>query len=94
MITIYGFDPKHFSCAPCVNAKRFCEAKNIPYEFIAVSQDQEDPNNKSVSFNQPVINELVCRLKRESSNGLAMPQIFNGEVHIGGFSELRTYKFN
>lgn len=94
MITIYGFDPKHFHCAPCINAKRFCEMKGYTYNFIPVSSDKVDGE---VIFDEVVLKQLATRLNRESTRGLSMPQIFTEhegqQLYIGGFSDLRTWDF-
>ncbi|AHY25332.1 thioredoxin [Serratia phage PS2] len=93
MITIYGFNPEHFTCAPCINAKRFCEMKKIPYEFISVSSGS---SMGQVEFDEEVLKTLAARLGRPDTRGLSMPQIFeyndDGDHYIGGFSDLRTYK--
>ena len=93
MITIYGVDSNHIHCAPCINAKRFCEVKGYEYTFIPVSKDKIDGE---VIFDEEVLKELASRLGRDSTRGLSMPQIIDGDgpdaVHVGGFSDLRTYK--
>ncbi|QQV88937.1 thioredoxin [Providencia phage PSTRCR_121] len=88
MIKIYGFNPDHFKCAPCINAKRFCETKGHEYEFISVS------SAPGPEFNQEVIAELLQMLGRESQVGLTMPQVFIDGVSIGGFDDLRKHKWN
>jgi glutaredoxin len=86
MIKIYGFNPEHFKCTPCINAKRFCETKGHEYEFISVS------SATGPEFNQEVIDELLQMLGRDSQVGLTIPQVFIDDKHIGGFDELRKYK--
>lgn len=90
MVKIYGFDEKYFRCVPCINAKRFCTVKGKEYEFISVvnGRDENGP-----TFDEDVISELLTRLGRKEKTGLTMPQIFDGDIHIGGFSELRGYSF-
>lgn len=99
MFYIYGYNPDHFACGPCINAKRLCEAKGYDYEFISVSKGTE--MGRPV-FNQEVIENLLGLLDRETPTGLTMPQIFyiehgpvlkmNDLVHVGGFNELRSFK--
>ncbi len=92
MLTIFGYDSSIHKCVHCDNAKRFCDMKGIPFEFMNVAISKE---NGDIIFDQEVIDELLHRLNRESKTGLTMPQIFREDTgeHIGGFSELRTYKF-
>ena len=90
MVTIYGYDEQFHKCVPCLNAKRFCAAKGKDYNFISVvnGKDENGP-----IFDESVISELLARLGRKEKTGLSMPQIFDGDTHIGGFSELRGYSF-
>lgn len=92
MLTIFGYDSAIHKCVHCDNAKRFCTQKGIPFEFVSVapSKDENGP-----VFDDEAIAELLHRLERDSKVGLTMPQIFREDTgeHIGGFSELRTYKF-
>ena len=90
MVTIYGYDEQFHKCVPCLNAKRFCSAKGKNYNFISVvnGKDENGP-----IFNESVISELLSRLGRKEKTGLTMPQIFDGNKSIGGFDDLKKYKF-
>lgn len=92
MLTIFGYDSAIHKCVHCDNAKRFCTQKGIPFEFVSVALGKID---NDIEFDREAISELLHRLGRESKVGLTMPQIFREDTgeHIGGFSELRTYKF-
>lgn len=88
MLTIFGYDEKIHKCVPCLNAKRFCTVKKLPYEFISVVNGKDD--NGPV-FNKSVVDNLLTRLGRDTQVGLTMPQIFWGGEHIGGFDDLKTF---
>ena len=60
------------SCVFCLRAKEFLRSKGIPYEEVDVTGDDEARA------------ELVDR-----SNGRrTVPQIFVGDVHVGGYTDL------
>ena len=82
-VEIYGFDPKHFKCVPCINAKRLADIKKLDYTFIPVSEGEGPVLNKKI------IDQLVKRLNRRSEVGLTMPQIFIDDVSIGGFDKFK-----
>lgn len=88
MFTIYGYDEHIHKCVPCINAKRLLATKKKEFEFISVviGKDENGP-----VFDDGVILTLLDRLNRDSKVGLTMPQIFEDEVYIGGFTELREY---
>lgn len=90
MIEIYGFDEKYFNCVPCQNAKRFCSARKKDYTFKSVVNGKD---GSGLVFDEPIVDELLQRLGRESKVGLTMPQVFVDGVSIGGFDKLREYKF-
>ncbi|QPI13764.1 thioredoxin [Serratia phage 4S] len=100
MIVIYGFDPAHFNCVPCVNSKRYCEAKKLDYVFRPITKGKL--GDGQVEVDDDVLVEMFARLGVVHTPGkmprTSFPQIFHereGEetVHIGGFDKLRTYKF-
>lgn len=92
MLMIYGYNSEVRKCVHCDNAKRFCDMKGIPFEFMSVAVGKV---GNDIEFDNEVVAELLHRLGRDSKVGLTMPQIFREDTgeHIGGFSELRTYKF-
>lgn len=87
MLTIFGFDEKVRKCPHCINAKRLAEAKGIAYEFISIVELV----NSQPEFIQERLDELMKRMNRTSSTGATMPQIFLGDTHIGGFSDMAKY---
>ncbi|WJZ27953.1 thioredoxin domain [Serratia phage 92A1] len=100
MIVIYGFDPAHFNCVPCVNAKRYCEAKKLEYVFRPITKGVAADGQ--VEVDDDVLTEMFARQGVVHTPGkiprTTFPQIFHereGEetVRIGGFDQLRTYKF-
>ncbi|QQV89660.1 thioredoxin [Proteus phage SJ_PmiM] len=84
-VEIYGFDPKHFKCVPCINAKRLADIKKLDYKFIPVSEGEGPILNKQI------IDQLVKRLNRRSEVGLTMPQIFIDDKSIGGFDKFKEF---
>lgn len=86
---VFGYDNKHFKCVPCINSKRLLDAKKIPYEFYAVTSGNNEDG--SPIFNEEIISSLLTRLNRPTRVGLTMPQIFDEDKPIGGFSELKEY---
>lgn len=60
-------------CGYCTAAKRFFQARNIPYEEIDLTTD---PEGRA---------DLEARTGRRT-----VPQIFIGEVHVGGYTDLRA----
>jgi glutaredoxin 3 len=68
-------DIKVFSarfCGYCTAAERLLKSKGLEYEIIKVD---EDPENR--------------KLMREMTGGAqSVPQIFIGDLHVGGFDDL------
>ena len=60
------------SCVFCLRAKEFLRAKGVPYEEVDVTDDDD-----------------ARAVLAERANGqLTVPQIFVGEVHVGGYTDL------
>lgn len=59
-------------CGYCQRAKQFLEGKGIPYEEIDVSNDDA----------------MRAELVRMSDGQRTVPQIFIGDHHVGGYSDL------
>ena len=59
-------------CGYCELAKRLLTEKGVPYSEI------------DVSANRALLSEMVGR----SGGQMALPQIFVGDRHVGGFNEL------
>lgn len=102
MIVIYGFDPAHFNCVPCVNSKRYCEAKKIEYVFRPITKGVQE--NGEVEVDDEVLTEMFARQGVVHTPGkiprTTFPQIFHDlvidgherTVYVGGFDKLRTYR--
>jgi glutaredoxin 3 len=59
-------------CGYCVAAKRLLAAESIPYREIRVDDDHE----------------ARMRLVQASGGVRTVPQVFVGEVHVGGYDDL------
>lgn len=70
-------------CSGCEAAKTLLKSKNIKYtEFILnVGQKQEEGKNYVP----------VQHLKDKLPNAKSVPQIFEGNTHIGGLAELQKF---
>jgi glutaredoxin 3 len=60
------------SCVFCLRAKEYLRSKGVAYEEVDVTGDEE----------------ARARLVERSSGQLTVPQIFVGEVHVGGYTDL------
>ena len=60
------------ACGYCVQAKRLLEEKQVPFEEVDVSYDAE----------------MRRAMMEKSGDRMTVPQIFVGEMHIGGCDEL------
>lgn len=90
-VEIYGYDPKFYTCAPCINAKRMCELKkekfDIDMTFFSVAKGKTE-SGKPI-LDTAVTSDLCRRLQRTTVMGMSMPQIFVDGAPIGGFDKLR-----
>jgi glutaredoxin 3 len=59
-------------CGYCTRAKQFLQGKGVPYEEIDVSNDDA----------------LRADLIEKSNGQRTVPQIFIGDHHVGGYSDL------
>ncbi|ASU00530.1 thioredoxin [Aeromonas phage AS-yj] len=89
MITIFGFDPDNYKCVPCIKAKKFADTKKLDYVFKPILKTGTSEESRS---NKKELGERRKALGLEIT-GFTMPQIFVGDVLIGGFDELRNYEF-
>ena len=64
------------TCPYCIKAKNLLESNEIPYESITV-----DGRSDEFDYREALI---------EGTNHRTFPNIFLGEKHIGGFSELNA----
>lgn len=60
------------SCVFCLRAKEYLRSKGVAYEEVDVTGDEE----------------ARARLVERSSGQRTVPQIFVGEVHVGGYTDL------
>ena len=60
------------SCVFCLRAKEYLRAKGVPYEEVDITDDDK-----------------ARAVLAERANGRrTVPQIFVGEVHVGGYTDL------
>ena len=79
MITIYSKP----SCTICDQAKALLESKGIEFSELILDVGQaQDPAKTYVP---------VTTLKDRVPTARTVPQIFDDEHHIGGYTELRQY---
>jgi len=79
MITIYSKP----SCTFCDQAKALLNSKGIEFKELILDVGQEqDPSKTYVS---------VASLKDRVPTARTVPQIFNDDYHIGGYTELRQF---
>lgn len=78
-VVVYGVDKKDFLCPFCEKAKSLLQEKEIDFTFLEVKHSKEN------------IDSLLKRLNKDSLKGMTVPQIFIGEDHIGGFTELKSH---
>ena len=74
MITIYGKE----GCTFCDQAKALCESKGVGFKYLTLGVDYERE-----SFIQMMQDEYNIMPR-------TMPQIVDGDVYIGGFTELKN----
>jgi len=60
------------SCVFCLRAKDYLKAKGVPYQEVDVTGDDA----------------ARARLVERSNGQRTVPQIFVGEVHVGGYTDL------
>ena len=61
-------------CGYCAAAKRLLSGKGVPYQEIDVSRD---PAKRA-------------EMMQKSNGGRTVPQIFIGDLHIGGFDDMNA----
>ena len=60
------------SCVFCLRAKEYLRSKGVPYEEVDVTGDEA----------------ARARLVERANGQRTVPQIFVGEVHVGGYTDL------
>ena len=75
-IIIYGKP----GCIFCVKAKHFLERRHIPYTYIDIFSDIEQPD-------KDVVNDVIATGYR------SMPMVFIDGAFIGGYHELEKRSF-
>jgi len=63
-------------CGFCVRAKELCELKGLDYRYIDIHKENISKQDLEKTVGKPV--ETV-------------PQVFCGQEHIGGFTELSAF---
>lgn len=60
------------SCVFCLRAKEFLRSRGVAYREVDVSRDDE----------------ARARLVEQSNGQRTVPQIFVGDVHVGGYTDM------
>ncbi|HVP59685.1 MAG TPA: glutaredoxin 3 [Myxococcaceae bacterium] len=60
------------SCVYCLRAKEYLRSKGVPYEEVDVTGDDA----------------ARARLVEQANGQRTVPQIFVGDVHVGGYTDL------
>jgi len=60
------------SCVFCLRAKEFLRSRGVPYREVDVSGDDE----------------ARARLIEQANGQRTVPQIFVGDLHVGGYTDL------
>jgi len=60
------------SCVFCLRAKAYLHAKGVPFEEVDVTDDEA----------------ARVRLVEQANGQRTVPQIFVGDVHVGGYTDL------
>ena len=60
------------SCVFCLRAKEFLRSRGVPYQEVDVSGDDE----------------ARARLIEQANGQRTVPQIFVGDLHVGGYTDL------
>ena len=63
-------------CGYCVRAKQVLEMRNLPHKYVDMMREGISPADLAKTIGKPV---------------RTVPQIFHGEQHIGGYTELEQY---
>jgi len=71
-VTIYG----RSCCGFCVQAKRLCEARNIPYVWVDMIEKGMSKQDIADKIGRPVY---------------TVPQILVGNQYVGGFDQFYAY---
>ncbi len=63
-------------CGYCVRAKQVLEMRSLPHKYIDMMREGISPADLEKTIGKPV---------------RTVPQIFHGEEHIGGYTDLEQY---
>jgi glutaredoxin 1 len=63
-------------CGFCVRAKELCELKELDYRYIDIHKENISKEDLEKTVGKPVS---------------TVPQVFCGQEHIGGFTELSAF---
>jgi glutaredoxin 3 len=79
MFTVYSKP----GCPACDGAKKLLESKSLPYKELILDVGQVKDMTKEYT--------TVEALKKRVPNARTVPQIFDGDILIGGFDSLQLY---
>ena len=85
LIEIFGFDPEHFKCKPCINAKNLAELRRFNYKFYPITKASVTEEHRTNKM------ELTNRANAINLKVETMPQIFIDGKHLGGFDEFKKW---
>lgn len=63
-------------CGYCVRAKQVLEMRNLPHKYVDMMREGISPADLEKTVGKPV---------------RTVPQIFHGDTHIGGYTDLEQY---
>ena len=63
-------------CGFCKRAKELCEIKNLNYVYVDIQKEGISKADLEKTVGKPV---------------LTVPQVFHGQDHIGGYTELNDF---
>lgn len=79
MFTVYSKP----NCTFCNQAKQLLASKSLAYKEVEIDVGQQQLLGKTYV--------PASELKEKVPTARTVPQIFDGETHIGGFTELKEY---
>lgn len=84
-VEIFGWDPDHLVCKPCLNAKNLVKTRGMDHVFYPMAKlsvtEEHKVNKMELSNRAADLGFVVATL----------PQIFVDGKHIGGFDDFKAY---
>lgn len=77
MFIVYGRE----NCPYCVKAKNLLESKDLRYAYVYV-------NSGNCSFRKHMVEAVTLATGKAPET---VPQIFDGDIYVGGFTDLEVY---